>query len=158
MRLRLFAALVALAFAPAASAQRVPASPAVNFSVAAVMPGSWTYQVVAGGSEARFTDSTGTARLLLQCVRATRRMSVSVTSTAPSPSLFVWTSSASRSLPTRFDANATRVIADLAASDGLLDAIAFSRGRVAVTLSGGGSVLVVPAWPEAARTIEDCRN
>ena len=49
-----------------------------------------------------------------------------------------------------------RVTAELFALDPLLDAIAFSRGRFAVTMAGG-SPLVVPAWPEAARTIEDCR-
>jgi hypothetical protein len=49
-----------------------------------------------------------------------------------------------------------RVTADFSAFDPLLDAIAFSRGRVSVTIAGGSS-LVVPAWPEAARTIEDCR-
>jgi hypothetical protein len=70
--------------------------------------------------------------------------------------MFVWTSSASRNLTARFEPNAMRVTADLAASDPLLDGIAFSRGRIAVAMAGGVP-LVVPAWPEAARTIEDCR-
>jgi len=50
-----------------------------------------------------------------------------------------------------------KLTAELPAFDPLLDAIAFSRGRMAVTLAGGSS-LVVPAWPEPARTVEDCRN
>jgi hypothetical protein len=49
-----------------------------------------------------------------------------------------------------------RVTAELPAYDALLDAIAFSRGRISVTMPGGVP-LVVPAWPEAARTVEDCR-
>jgi hypothetical protein len=40
--------------------------------------------------------------------------------------------------------------------DSLLDAIAFSRGRFIVD-GGGGLRLVLPASPEAARSIEDCR-
>jgi hypothetical protein len=43
----------------------------------------------------------------------------------------------------------------LQANDPLLDAIAFSRGRFMVT--GGGATLAIPSWPEAARSIEDCR-
>ena len=39
----------------------------------------------------------------------------------------------------------------------LNDAIAFSRGRFLVS-GGSGPVLAVPSWPEAARSIEDCRN
>jgi hypothetical protein len=150
MMARLFAALVALVPATAISAQ------AVDFSTARAAPGSWGYQAVPGGSTARFVDSTGTARLVLQCTKATRRVSISRTTTASAPSIFVWTSSASRSLPVRFEPNAMRVTTELAANDPLLDAIAFSRGRVAVTMTGL-ETLVVPAWPEAARTVEDCR-
>ena len=117
---------------------------------------SWAFSRLLA-KHGRFVDTTGTARLVLQCTRATRRVSVSLTSAAPAPSLSLWTSVASRNLPARFEANAMRVTAELPAFDALLDAIAFSRGRIAVTMAGGVP-LVVPAWPEAARTIEDCRN
>ena len=150
------AALIALAPATAVTAQTTAAAAAVDFNNARVAPGSWGYQSTPGGSMARFVDTTGTARLVLQCTRATRRVSVSLTSAAPAASLSLWTSIASRNLPARFEANAMRVTAELPAYDALLDAIAFSRGRIAVTMPGGVP-LVVPAWPEAARTIEDCR-
>ncbi len=153
--LRTFAAaLTALAPATAVIAQTVATAP--DFNAVRVAPGSWGYQSTAGGSMARFVDTTGTARLVLECTRATRRVSVSLTSTAPAASLSLWTSIASRSLPARFEANAMRVTAELPAYDALLDGIAFSRGRISVTMPGGVP-LVVPAWPEAARTVEDCR-
>jgi hypothetical protein len=148
------AALIALAPVTALTAQTVATAP--DFNTAQVMPGSWGYQSTAGGSMARFVDTTGTARLVLECTRATRRVSVSLTSAAPAASLSLWTSIASRNMPARFEANAMRVTAELPAYDALLDAIAFSRGRIAVTMPGGVP-LVVPAWPEAARTVEDCR-
>ena len=148
------AALIALAPATAVIAQTVATAP--NFNTVRVAPGSWGYQSTAAGSMARFVDTTGTARLVLECTRATRRVSISLTSTAPAASLSLWTSIASRSLPARFEANAMRVTAELPAYDALLDAIAFSRGRISVTMPGGVP-LVVPAWPEAARTVEDCR-
>ncbi len=150
------AALIALAPATIVTAQVAAIAPAADFNSARVAAGQWAYQSSAGGSVARFVDTTGTARLVLQCTRATRRVTVSLTSTAPAASLSLWTSIASRNLPARFEANAMRVTAELPAYDALLDAIAFSRGRIAVTMPGGVP-LVVPAWPEAARTVEDCR-
>jgi hypothetical protein len=45
----------------------------------------------------------------------------------------------------------------LAATDPLLDAIAFSRGRVTLE-QAGLAPLVVPPYAEVARTIEDCRG
>ena len=136
------------------AAASVVATP--DFSTATVAPGAWTYQALPGASEARFIDSGGIARLVIRCTRASRQVSFSPTSAVAATSIFVWTSSASRNVPVRFEPNAMRVTADFSAFDPLLDAIAFSRGRVAVTMVGGLS-LVVPAWPEAARTIEDCR-
>ena len=152
----MFAAWIALASGTALVAQAPGVAPTVDFGTAPVASGSWSYHPFPGGSEARFVDSTGIARLVLSCARPTRRVSISHTSAAPAATMFVWTSSASRNLTARFEPNAMRVTADLAAFDALLDGIAFSRGRVAVTLAGG-LPLVVPAWPEAARTIEDCR-
>ncbi|MEO8176270.1 MAG: hypothetical protein ABI626_06385 [Sphingomicrobium sp.] len=143
--------------APAAPAATVAAiGPGSDFTTATVALGSWTYRAVPGGSEARFIDSGGTARLIMTCTKATRRVSISHTSGTASTGLFVWTSSATRTLAARFEANAMRVTAELFAQDALLDEIAFSRGRIAV-LMAGGLPLVVPAGPEAARTVEDCR-
>ncbi|SDC10083.1 hypothetical protein SAMN05444678_101352 [Sphingomonas sp. YR710] len=47
--------------------------------------------------------------------------------------------------------------ATFAANDPLLDRLAFSRGRFALAAPGLAQV-VVPAWAEPARTIEDCRK
>jgi hypothetical protein len=68
----------------------------------------------------------------------------------------VWTSSNSLSIPASFDPLTNRISASLPAYDGLLDAMSFSRGRISVTVSGT-PMLVVPAWPELARVVEDCR-
>ena len=123
----MFAALIAsvcasVFLASAVSAQGiVAAQPAVvaqtrDFTTAAVAPGSWRYQAVAGGSEARFVDASGIARLVVQCGRATRRVSISLASSAPAASLSVWTSSAGRTLPARFEPSGyVGVTADLSA-------------------------------------------
>jgi hypothetical protein len=152
---KLFAALPALAFAASLSAQQ-PATTQIDYATARVTPGTWTYQAVPGGSTARFVDSTGTARFALECSKATRRVMISRASASAAPGLFIWTTDLSRSLGARFDAAASRVALELAARDPLLDAMAFSRGRIAVVMTGA-EPLVMPAWPEVARTIEDCR-
>jgi len=156
----MFAGLPALVIAAAVSAQQSVTAPSVDFSTARITPGLWTYQAMPGGSAARFIDATGTARFALECSKATRRVTIARTSAVAAPSLLLWTSDASRTVFTRFEPNAMRLATELAARDPLLDAIAFSRGRIAVQVGGAGAgaeALVMPAWPEAARTIEDCR-
>ena len=145
-------ALLALGLPAAAFSQ----SPTVDYNLAAIAPGSWSYLAVPGGSEARFTDASATIRLTIHCIKATRRVMISHASAAPASSLFVWTSSATRTLPATFDSKGMRVTAALAANDPLLDALAFSRGRIVVSMPGA-SPLVAPAWAEPTRAVEDCR-
>jgi len=149
-----------LALAAAATALpvfAVYAQAAAGYDNAAPAAGSWSHVALPGGGEARFRDSGGTIRLILACARATRQVTLARTSAAPAPTLSVWTSAMARTMPARFEPNAMRVSAQLAAYDGLLDAIAFSRGRFAVAMPGFPA-LVVTAAPEAARVVEDCRS
>jgi len=150
-----FAAAAALCLAATAGAQVAPPIP--DYSTAMPRAGSWGYVPLPGGSSARFVDTSGTARLVIQCTMATRQVTIALTSAAPAATLSVWTTSLTRVLPARFEANAMRVASQVAATDPLLDAMAFSRGRIAVDMPGNVAV-VAPAAPEAARVIEDCRN
>ncbi len=69
-----------------------------------------------------------------------------------------------RSVPASFNPLTNRISIDVTSNDPLLDALAFSRGRIGVIVlqSAGSPVqsvqLVVPAWPEIARVVEDCRS
>ena len=83
-------------------------------------------------------------------------MSIAKPATGAAPFLNVWTSSLTRSVASSFNPASARLTIDLAAADPLLDAIASSRGRIGFTVTGQPS-LVVPAWAEAPRVIEDCR-
>ena len=131
--------LLFAAAAPAA-AQVAP----VSFEAGKLLPltpGQWTYAASATGSEARYG-----AAFSLRCDRATRTVIISRPGAAPTV-LTIATDSDTRNLP---------VGGRLLANDPLLDAIAFSRGRFLV--SEGGATLAIPTWPEAARSIEDCRS
>ena len=149
------AALAALS-CPYVSNAQVAQAGTFNVESATALAGTWTYRSHPGGSEAAFADAGGT-RLTMRCNRAVRIVSIIRTGvTAAAPTLSVWTSSLSRSVPARFDASRS-LAADLAATDPLLDAISLSRGKFA-TSALGAPVAVYPAWAEPARVIEDCRS
>jgi len=134
--------LSVLLFAVAAPAAAQVAT--ISFEAGKRLPltaGQWSYAASASGSEARYD-----AIFSIRCDRATRTVIISRPG-APPTVLSIATDSVTRNLP---------VGGRLLANDPLLDAIAFSRGRFVV--SGGGATLAIPSWPEAARSIEDCRT
>jgi hypothetical protein len=158
-----FAIAAALALAAQTSPAPTPPPSApvaapVQTSVEYSMPiaGNWVYAPAADGSEATFSNESGQAQITIRCTRSTRRVAFLKAATAASPTLWVWTSSQTRSLPATFDAATSRVSADIVAYDPLLDAIASSRGRVGFRASEP-QALVVPPWGDVGRVIEDCR-
>jgi hypothetical protein len=151
-----FAIAAALALIPASSLA-AQSDVAPDLATATPIAGNWTYAATSDGSEATFANASGFPQLWVRCVRSTRRISIAKPATAAAPQLSIWTSSASRSLPTAFNAAMGRLTAELGASDPLLDALANSRGRVAFTVAPQPP-LIVPAWAEPARVIEDCRG
>lgn len=116
-------------------------------------PGNWRYRAVAGGSIATFgPGASGLAAV--QCVAARRTVSLIRYAASGGPTL-VRTSDLQRQLT--FAADGGSVSASLPATDPLLDAIAFSRGRWTIE-QPGRPPLVLPAYAEVARVVEDCRN
>ena len=128
-----------------------PAAPATtDWRDIKLTPGAWTYGAQGGGSEARYGPAGAPPLFLARCDRA--RRSVTLWRSGPATgSITVTTSSAVRALPTQAGA------ATLSATDPFLDAMAFSRGRFVVAGAGEAS-LYIPAWPEFARVVEDCRG
>lgn len=122
----------------------------------AVTPGDWAYRVEARGSIATFGASGGAALLTLRCDRGAGTVTLSRSGAAATP-LTLRTSSLVRSVAVQGGAAAGSVAAVLPARDPLLDALAFSRGRFIVEQQGAPT-LVVPAWAEVGRVIEDCRG
>jgi len=151
MRNRWFAMPLLMLAVPAAAQQA-----SVNLAVATPLAGSWSYARATDGSEAVFRDSAGRPQLMLRCTRSLRRVSLSKPAAAAAPALNVWTSSTTRNVAAGFDPAVARLTVVLASNDPLLDGIAFSRGRFAVSVVGLPA-LVVPAWAEPVRVVEDCR-
>ena len=148
----LAAALPTTLFAQAAAAPAI-----ADYSLSVPVSGSWTYVAVAGGGEARFLDSAGRSQLTLTCSRASRIVTISRPAATAAPYLQVWTTSQRRSLPATHNPQGGQLRASLSANDGLLDALALSRGRIAVGISGQRA-LVAPVWGEIGRVVEECRT
>jgi hypothetical protein len=129
----------------------------VDHSNLPVRAGTWRYGTSATFSQADFVDATGRAQLTIRCSRASRRVAIVVPSVVAVPAISLWTTSTARSLAAAHNPAAAQLTAELAVNDPALDALSFSRGSFSVTVQGAAPI-VVPAWAEPARAIEDCRN
>jgi hypothetical protein len=148
------AAALALTAASSLDAQTAPATP--DLATATPIAGDWTYTATNDGSEASFANSAGYPQLWVHCTRATRRVTIAKRASVAAPLLNVWTSGQSRNVASSFDAATGKLTINLDANDALLDGVANSRGRLGFTV-GNEPPLVVPAWAEPARVVEDCR-
>jgi hypothetical protein len=153
MKLSIAAAL-ALTAASSLAAQTAP--PAIDLSTATPSDGNWNYTPVAGGSQATFVNLSMQPQLTIQCARGTRRVTIAKPASGAAPYLAVWTSTQPRNLLASFNPATGMISATVSAYDPILDAIAFSRGRIGFSVSGQPT-LVLPAWAEVARVMEDCR-
>lgn len=139
---------------PAPTPPPLPApAPAADWRDIPLTPGGWSYQQA--GSAAAFGPA-GAPAFTVRCDRAQRQVVLARTGAAAGNTMTVRTSFGSRSLPLQVDGGSPQLVARLPASDKLLDDIAFSRGRFTVQVPGT-PMLVIPAWPEPARVVEDCR-
>ena len=152
-RLSILAALALLLSAASAT----PSAAAPDLSAVMPIAGDWTYNATSDGSEAEFTTASGYGQLWVHCSRATRRISIARLATAAAPAVEVWTSSATRNVASSFSPASGRLTIEFENYDPLLDAIATSRGRIGFAI-GSDPALVVPAWADVARVIEDCRS
>ena len=150
--------------APAPAVQpRVSAPPpalAAHWQDWPATPGTWVYQRDARGSIARFGRSGADADLVIRCVLPTRRIYLSRPGAfvaGETGTMWLRTSSGEARYPlANSGGEPPYVAAEFSPRDPMLDALAFSRGKFIISVKGAAD-LVIPAWPEPARVIEDCR-
>lgn len=143
---------------PRPVATAMPAPPPADWRDAALTSGTWSYEPGAGGSIASFGLDAAAPLASLRCDRAAGRMALHRAGSAPGPlPLSITTSSGTRAFTATPEASATpQLTLAFAPRDPALDAMAFSRGRFVIEVAGLPT-LYLPAWPEVARVIEDCR-
>lgn len=141
---------------PAPESTPQPPAPApVEWQYRPVAAGDWTYAAEPTGSIARFGLSPASPQLTLRCDRSGRRITLALAGVAQGNALTIRTSYGAQSWPAGIDP-AAGLIAARTASDTAWDQIAYSRGKIAVE-AAGAAPLIVPAWAEIGRVIEDCR-
>lgn len=134
--------------APAPEPPPPPPAPPADWRDAPLSAGDWSYRGDGSVSVATY----GAGAFELRCGGGQISL---VRPGGAGGSLAIRTTFGERNLPARTEGGAA--VATLAASDPLLDQIAFSRGRFLVQASGAAP-LILPAWPEPVRVIEDCRG
>lgn len=141
--------------APPAPPPPVPVPPPADWQTGPLSAGDWRYTPspgTLGTPLALFRSDSLTFAIRCQPGRA---IWLGVTG-AQADALVIRTSYGVRRLPAE-RVHLNEMVAQLPAGDVLLEQMAFSRGRFLVTIEGGPS-LVVPAYPEIGRVIEDCRG
>lgn len=128
-----------------------PTPPPTNWLNAPLSPGDWRYRQDGEGRTAIFQSDA--ASFSVRCGGGSVELSVANSWGA---ALYVNTSYGDRRLAAA-PTDMNHVAVSLAATDPLLDQIAFSRGRFLVQVEGGAR-LILPSWPEIARVVEDCRG
>ncbi|MEO9462636.1 MAG: hypothetical protein ABJ242_07870 [Marinomonas sp.] len=129
-----------------------------NYLDAPQTRGNWSYQTAAFGSQALFAQAGSTPSFAFNCHRAEGRISLMQSASGQTArTMTVRTETTARTLTAQPSPNSVTVIrANLSANDRLLDAMAITKGRIAVETQGLPA-LYLPAWPEISRVIEDCR-
>lgn len=143
---------------PPAAPPALPPAPPRAWQDLPLSPGTWRYEAASTGPQAVFGPVNGGPSFVVRCDQAARlvilaRIGGASGGSAGGGAMTIRTSFGARSLP----GSAPDVSASLPAQDSFLDSMVFSRGRFTVEVSGA-PMLVIPAWPEPARVIEDCRG
>ena len=121
-------------------------------------PGDWTYSRDSRGSVGQFGASGRRAMLSLRCDMQTRRVTLLREASAPAQHMVIRTSSMTKQLPAQLTGGTLAyVAAEIMSNDPILDAMAFSRGRILVEAEGQQPV-ILSSWAEIARIVEDCRE
>lgn len=139
---------------PAYSAPRPAAPPVADWRDVPITPGEWTYAANASGSVASFAGGLFSMRCDVRSHAVTLARATPPATHSAAVSLGVTTSDTSRALSGQ--ASPAGIAVTLPGSDRLLDSMALSRGRFAVTAQGAAP-LYIPSWTEVTRVVEDCR-
>ena len=130
----------------------VPARPSDDWRDWPLTGGGWVYRAP---GRAAFGRTGNAPDLVLACEGDRLTIARAVAAGAPVATMLVTTSDGTRSLVAA--GRLGYAVAALAPRDPLLDALAFSRGRIIVAVAGTPR-LVLPAWAEIGRVVEDCRG
>jgi hypothetical protein len=124
-----------------------------------ITPGNWVYRQDDRGSIALFGQAGRDALVTFRCDKARGRIYVSRANEngSAASNLTIRSSTALKQYAAAATGSSPAYIAaEIAPTDNILDAMAYTRGRIALETSGQQS-LAIPVWSELPRVIDDCR-
>lgn len=119
--------------------------------------GDWVYRRDERGSIGLFGASGQNAKVTLRCDTQRRRIYLGREGTGTGGKMVVRSSSSMKEFvasPT--GATPAYLASEIMPNDPILDAMAFSRGRIAIEVTGQQPI-AIPSWAEITRIVEDCR-
>ena len=139
--------------APTPPAIIQPQGPWLDWPMAA---GSWVYRRDDRGSISLYGAPNADALVTLRCDKGRRTIFLSRAGSAGS-AITVRTSASMKSIAAQPTGGKPSYIAsEIAPTDPILDAMAYSRGRIAIEASPLLNI-AIPVWSEIGRVVEDCR-
>jgi hypothetical protein len=122
-----------------------------------IAPGYWVYRQDDRGSIALFGPANADATMTLRCDRGRQRLYLARASSMAAATMTIRTSATLKSFAAvPAGGNPPYLATEIMPTDRILDAIASTRGRIAIEINGMPAI-AVPIWSEVPRVIEDCR-
>ncbi len=144
---------------PVVTPQPVPTAvrPAGDWPDWPLTAGNWIYRTDDRGSIALFGPTGGNAIVTFRCDKNRGKIFFSRAGAGSNGQFLIRTSSMAKNFPAQnTGADQPYMASEIAPNDPILDAISYSRGRIAVEVSNLQSI-AIPNWAEMSRVIEDCR-
>lgn len=143
---------------PRRAAPPPPAPVIGDWRDAPLTPGTWTYMPSAQGSSASFGRPGAPPDFVVRCTLPARTIILERPGPAGTELIMIDIATSAGQSAYRAQSLSSRqaAAASTPAADPFLDKIAFSRGRFAVSVTARPR-LILPAWPEVTRVVEDCR-
>jgi hypothetical protein len=147
---------------PAARPSAAPAgqTPAGQWIDWPITQGDWVYRSDDRGSVALFGPAGRDAIVTLRCDRSRARLYFSRADDAGTRggNMSIRASSALKQFSAQsVGGTPAYIAAEIAPGDSFLDAMIYTRGRIAVEAAGQQSI-AIPVWSEIAKVVEDCRS
>ncbi|MFV0645396.1 MAG: hypothetical protein ACK5NN_13015 [Sphingomonadaceae bacterium] len=119
--------------------------------------GDWSYRISGASSAALYSQPGQAPVFAVQCDRGNRSITfMRAGSRGNSQPMRILTETTQRMVNGAPSSNGSSLNASISATDPLLDAMLFSKGRFAIEVPGE-QTLYLPSWTEVSRVVEDCR-
>ena len=134
-----------------------PARAAGDWTDWPLAAGDWVYRQDERGSIALFGPMNADALVTLRCDRTRQRIYLARAGSGAGRIVIRSSSTLKEFAGSQTGGAVPYIATEIMPRDPILDAMIFSRGRIAVEVSGQ-TPLAIPSWAEIGRVIEDCRG